>query len=275
MLLCSGYCLARLERLEQELEVYNKLVALFESDETPNILPLVTRAQFNAAMVTGQLGLIDKSIEMYKSFVDRYQDHRDRAIRSQVLKAQCNCAISLRISGHYQRALKHFIAVVRRYDPSIDDSASVLTIVTALTSKTQLETIMELPDVAIESGMLGLTHCKREWDEERFQLHLLLAGAYFMSGDTTSAEDHVSEFLQLLPLVDQPPVRADVEEFLDAMTGQVGRSRTVEIIQESPSSTILSEFVRGRLRQHDPLRGIKEQAEELQEEFSPSGRRVN
>ena len=72
-LLCRGRSFAALERFEDELWCYSELVKRFESDESGIMAPLVAEAQFNAAVVTGQMGYTEESIGKYAAFIDRYK----------------------------------------------------------------------------------------------------------------------------------------------------------------------------------------------------------
>ncbi len=275
VILCSGRCLAGMERFEDELEAYNELVNRFESLDFPQIVPLVCRARFNAAVVTGELGRTEESIEMNSSFVKRYKDKTSLEIQCLVARAWYNLSITLKQSNRLNESLHQLTQLINRYQSILKDPEDSVTIVRALISRMVLELDMGKVSAAIRSGTVGLAKCSDELVHERFHLHLVLTAAYFIAEDRVSAESHVLKFLGLLPEISEPSVFFSAVSLLRTATLKIGVDRVVELILRSASAQILSPVVEELRQSPSSLTGIKEVAKDLKIEFSSLGRFVN
>ena len=275
VILCSGRCLAGLERFEDELEVYNELVQRFDSLDSFEISALVSEGRFNAAVVTGQLGRTEESIKLYASFIERYQQSTNSSIQSHVASAWYNWAVTLKHSNRPEEALELLDTFVKKYDAVLETPEDSLTLVRALISKMGLELEMGKNSAGIYSGSLGLKRCGEEFVNERLQLHLALATAHFITKDEASGRSHVSEVLGLLPEVSEPWTLMSVVVLLHTMTRNIGVDCVVELIDRSPSAEILSSFVENLRQSPRSLTGIKELAQDMRGDFSHPGRLLN
>ncbi|MDE0105290.1 MAG: hypothetical protein OXN89_23180 [Bryobacterales bacterium] len=275
VMLCSGRCLGGLERFEDELEVYNELVKRFDSLVSPDVIPLVFQARFNAAVATGQLERTETSIQMYAALVDRYQKSRNTKIRTQVAVAYYNWAIALKFSSRPNEALDKLNELIEKHESVLNAPEDSVIIVNAIVSKMGLEIGMRKTSVAIDTGLVGLQKCKEEFVGERYHLHLALATAYFIENEEASAEDHVLQLLSLLPEIPEPRTLMSVAYFLREVTRKIGVDRVVELIHRSPSVEVLSPLVEELRHSSRSLAGIKKTAQDLKVDFASFGSFLN
>ncbi len=272
VMLCRGKSLGGLERFDEELLAYEEIATRFDGDESPDLLPPIAEAQFNAAVVTGQMGLAEKSIEMYASFIRCYQGSTEPEIQEQVIRARFNRAITLRHTGRAEEALSHLNELVARYGAASEEPEYYETVAGALASKAALELCMGQHAAAIESAILGVEKCGAYLPLERFHCHLVLASAYLISRDIVSGEERIASMLDLLPKVDGLPTAMSFSSTLRDMAMVVGRDRILELIQRSPSAEILSSLVETLKweiqRESGKLKGIEEAAKEFQGDFA-------
>ena len=273
-LLCRGRSFAALERFEDELWCYSELVKRFGSDDSGIMAPLVAEAQFNAAVVTGQMGYTKESIGKYTAFIDRYKWREEPQIQDQVIRAQFNWAVTLAHSDRRKEALAQLSKLVAHYGTS-DEPQFDITVIRALISKAGLELCMGQTKAAIESAILGVEKCDTHFLAERFHCHLVLATAYLISQEIKSGEEHVASLLDLLPEIEEFPPAANFQFTLRDMALIIGRDRILELIQRSPSAAILAPVVdtlKQKVRhESERLKSIKEMAEDLETDFASFG----
>ena len=273
-LLCRGRSFAALERFEDELWCYSELLKRFESDGPAIIDPLVAEAQFNAAVVTGQMGYTEESIGKYAAFIDRYKWHEQPQIQDQVIRAQFNWAVTLAHSDRRKEALSQLNKLIVRYGDSSEPQYDI-TVIRALISKAGLELCMGQTKTAIASASLGVEKCDTSYSAERFHCHLVLATAYLISQEIESGEKHVASLLDLLPEIEDFPPAANFQFSLRDMAMIIGRDRILELIQRSPSAAILAPLVdtlKQKVRNDsERLKGIQEMAEDLETDFASFG----
>lgn len=274
-LLCKGRALAGLELFEDELQAYNEIVRRFKASDSGEVRSKVARALFNTAVATGQMGREEESLSQYASFVARYESDQDPDIQEQVARALLNTAITLRHSPRESEALAVFEAVIAGFG-AINSPEISSTVVRALTSKAGLELCLEQPEAAIESASRALARCDAELRTERFHCHLALAVAHFITKDKASGENEIISALAVLPELAEPAHALHFSYTLRTVAEVLGRRHTLNLIQRSPSASILSsvanELEHELERETKSLRGLEDVARDLQQDFANSDR---
>jgi len=275
VMLCSGRCLGGLERFEDELEEYNKLVERFGSLASHEVELLVCQARINAAVAIGEMGRTETSIAMYASFVDRYQKSSDAEIQSCVATACYKWAIALKFSHRPNEALEKLNELIEKYEPVLKTPEHFVIVIDAIVSKVGLELGKRKTSAAIRTGLDGLKKCNEEFVDARYHLHLALAGAYFIENDKSCAEFHVLKFLDILPELPESRTLASASFILREVTRKIGVDRVVELIRCSASVEILSDLVEELRQSPRSLTGIRKTAQDLRVDFSSLGRFPN
>ena len=89
--------LGELGRTDEEIVVYDDVVARYGDNSEPALREQTARALFNKAVTLGQLNRSDEEIEVYEDVVARYGDDPEPALREQVARALFNKGVRL---GH-------------------------------------------------------------------------------------------------------------------------------------------------------------------------------
>jgi tetratricopeptide (TPR) repeat protein len=83
-----GVLLGRLDRSEEEIEVYDLVVARFGDDPEPVLREQVAKALYNKGVTLGLLDRSEEAIEVYDLVVARFGDDPEPVLREQVAMAQ-------------------------------------------------------------------------------------------------------------------------------------------------------------------------------------------
>ena len=79
----KGVRLGALNRSDEEIRVYDELIARYQDRPEPQIAEQVARAMFNKGVRLGALNRSDEEIRVYDELIARYQDQPEPQIAEQ------------------------------------------------------------------------------------------------------------------------------------------------------------------------------------------------
>src|SRR5260370_307258 len=97
-----GLLLGQLGRFEEEVEVYDEVVARFGDAPEPAPREQVAKALVNKSIMLGELGRFEEEVEVYDEVVARFGDAPEPAMRAWVAMALVSKGVSLGERGPSQ-----------------------------------------------------------------------------------------------------------------------------------------------------------------------------
>jgi tetratricopeptide (TPR) repeat protein len=110
-----GATLGELGRIDEELEVYERLDAQLRDATHPTLLEALARALFNKGVAFDEVNRIRDEFDAYRDLDARFGDSEHTAVLVQVARGLVNQAIRLRDGGRYEEAIRVDDEVVARF----------------------------------------------------------------------------------------------------------------------------------------------------------------
>ena len=116
-----GVLLGELGRSEDELAVYDEVIARYGDEPEPALREQAASALVNKGFRLGALGRSEEAVAVYDEVIARYGDEPEPALREQAAKALVNKGFRLGALGRSEEAVAVYDEVIARYshDPAL------------------------------------------------------------------------------------------------------------------------------------------------------------
>jgi tetratricopeptide (TPR) repeat protein len=126
VLYVKGFALGKLERHEEALAAYEKVVERFGKTEEPELSELVAKALVEKGVALGRLRRAADERAAYREVVERFGDSDEPVLREQVARALVNTGVTLGRLGHLEEALAAYEEVIERFGESDEPKLRVV-----------------------------------------------------------------------------------------------------------------------------------------------------
>ena len=239
-LLRKGGLLRNNEQFTEALKIFTDVATRLESYDSPEILELAAMAQLNGATMLDLTGQPERAQKAYDAMVDRFESVDSAEIAETVVTTLVNKGNSLARARRPEEAVPVYDRAVEWYGES--RSPAVLRMVRrALVGRAASELSLGQTTTAIATAGEALERTDPDDSKVIVTALLLRAEAYFEGENRTACGTELATMLQLLPALPSVPdlsIRA-----LITFAARLGLRPVLEMIQESPSESILRPLV--------------------------------
>ena len=238
-ILNKGAALGELGRTQESLVVYEEVVRRFGESEAPDNLQMVAYALVNKGSALGELDRPDEGLAAYEEVIQRFGESEMPVLLETVAVALTYKGMTLGEQNREEESLAVLEEVVRRFGGDASPSLRGR-VEEALLEKADLELDCQRYDAAASTAGRVLDESNTQSLEKRWRSHLIRAKASLRSGDAGGCQSEIKAILELLPQFAPLPT----ERFYELMpiSIELGSEPMVELVQESPSATLLLPF---------------------------------
>jgi tetratricopeptide (TPR) repeat protein len=113
--------LGDLDKSEEEIKEYDKVINKFSSSSNEKILETVAQALFNKAFRLGVLDKSEEAIKEYDKVIDKFSSSTNEKILEAVARALVNKALRLGILDKSEEAIKEYDKVIDKFSSSTNE----------------------------------------------------------------------------------------------------------------------------------------------------------
>lgn len=235
-----GVILAEQGKYDDALAAYEKVEARFKDRRDSVHLEATARALVNKTSALHKLDRTEEMLATCDEVVRRYENSENPILLEATARVLINKGAALCNQGLLQEAVDANHQVIRRFAKS-KNPALLEQVQGAFLAAAELELARGDPRGAgkIASELLG--HYLPDSARKRAIGYVIRAKASFGTGDRPKCEQDISAALELLPELDLIPKA--IVEWLIYFCVDLGADRMLELIQQSPSESVLLPLV--------------------------------
>ena len=265
----KAVALGKLKRLESALAACEEVVRRFAASEIPILRERVAKALVGKGVALGRLNRLEEVLAVYDEVVHCFGESESPILAESVARALANKGVTLGALNRPEEALAVCEEVLRRCDGKESPALRVLT-ARALLTRAEIELGRQQYDAAINAVGQAFDQYGAQSAENRWLGHLICAKAHTAKGDMRGTEQHIEAILAILPELGALP-RANLDALV-MFSGVLGPARMLELIEVSPSATLLLPLTTALEREigFEPrvAREIEEVAEDIRRDLA-------
>ena len=108
----------RLGKSQEEIDVYDKLIEMFENSTENVILEQISKALYNKGVILRKLGKSDEAISVYNKLINKFENFEENNISAQVSMALFDKGFILGQLGEFEKAIKVYDEVIKKFKDS-------------------------------------------------------------------------------------------------------------------------------------------------------------
>ena len=231
-----GIILAEQKKYEDALVACEKVETRYGESRDSVHLEVTARTLVNKGLVLLELNHVEEMLTTCDEVVRRYENSENPILLGATAVALISKGNALQKQGLLQEAVDACHQVVRRFGKS-KSPVLLEQVQAALLAAAELE--MERGEFKAAAERASEVICQNQQDSTRNRSkgYLVRARANFADGDRTKCEQDISATLELLPESDSIP--KEILDWLLSFCVELGTERMLELIQQSPSVSVL------------------------------------
>jgi len=115
-----GAVLGTLNHSDDEIAVYDSLIARFENAAEPRLREQVAMALFSKGVALGKLGRQEEALLAYDALIAQFENALEPALREQVALALFSKGVALAKLGRQEEAIAAYDALIGRFEGAMD-----------------------------------------------------------------------------------------------------------------------------------------------------------
>ena len=227
----KGVRLSRLNRSDEEIEVYDKVVKRFGDTNSPAVIEQVAKALFYKGITLDQLNRSDEALKVYDEVARRFGDSDSSEIIEAVAKALVNKGVTLGRLNRSDEEIEVYDEVVRRFGDS-NSSEIIEQVAKALVNKGVMLGRLNHSDEALK---VYDEVARRFGDSDSSEIIEQVTKALFYKGITLDQLNRSDEALKVY----------------DEVARRFGDSDSSEIIEAVAKALVNKGVTLGRLNRSD------------------------
>lgn len=110
--------LSKLEKFEEEINVYNELIKRFENSKENIILEQISKALYNKSVILRKLGKLKEALEVSEQLIKMFKNSKENNILVQVANILVNKGFIFGILGKLKESLEVYDELIERFKDS-------------------------------------------------------------------------------------------------------------------------------------------------------------